>query len=242
MGTYGGPNIITDGLVFAMDAGSTRSYTPGSTVANDIVGEFSGSVLNGVAFDSANGGSWDFDGSNDRIQVEYKSYWDTNVFGEATNFTISCWANVDQFYNWTSLIHKAHNAGGWYSNTEGAAIWINAGGFQAVFGAGVQSNPSGWGFVASYLTSDTGEWYNVTFTGDGSTGRFYINGVQEATGNLASRTLSVVSSTNGPTMGARAFDGAFYNGKMTLPLYYTRGLTADEVLHNYNVTKNRFGL
>ena len=29
MGFYRGPNIVTDGLVFAVDAGSTRSY-PGS--------------------------------------------------------------------------------------------------------------------------------------------------------------------------------------------------------------------
>ena len=26
MGFYRGPNIVTDGLVFAVDAGSTRSY------------------------------------------------------------------------------------------------------------------------------------------------------------------------------------------------------------------------
>ena len=38
MGVEGGPNIVTEGLVFAMDAGSERSYnTTDSTVAQSIV-------------------------------------------------------------------------------------------------------------------------------------------------------------------------------------------------------------
>ena len=245
MGVEGGPNIVTEGLVFAMDAGSERSFnTTDSTVAQSIVSNtvYTGSLIGGTSFSSDNEGSFVFDGSNDRIQVEYDSYWDQNVFGEATNFTISCWANADSFFNWTSLIHKAHNSGGWYSNTEGAGIWINSGGYQAVFGSGVQSNPSGWGSIISYITSDTGEWYNLTFTGDGTTGRFYVDGIQQGTMNLNARTVAVSTSTNGPTLGARAVDGAFYDGKATCYLFYDRGLTAAEVLQNFNAYKNRFDL
>ena len=38
MGFYRGPNIVTDGLVFAVDAGSERSYPGSGTTATDLVG------------------------------------------------------------------------------------------------------------------------------------------------------------------------------------------------------------
>ncbi len=37
MGAYGGPDIITDGLVFAIDAGSTRSYAGSGTTGIDLI-------------------------------------------------------------------------------------------------------------------------------------------------------------------------------------------------------------
>ena len=50
MGFYRGPNIVTDGLVFAVDAGSERSYpNPGSgTTVNSLIGSNTGTLTNGV--------------------------------------------------------------------------------------------------------------------------------------------------------------------------------------------------
>ena len=36
MGFYRGPNIVTDGLVYAMDAGSARSYDGTTTSLNRL--------------------------------------------------------------------------------------------------------------------------------------------------------------------------------------------------------------
>ena len=69
MGFYRGPNIVTDGLVYAIDAGSERSYPGSGTAVTDLVGSSNGVLENGVGFDSANGGSWDFDGID-----EFKPY------------------------------------------------------------------------------------------------------------------------------------------------------------------------
>ena len=66
MATIGGSNIVTNGLVLALDAANRRSYISGSFVWNDISGNRnSGSLINGPTFDSANGGSIVFDGTND---------------------------------------------------------------------------------------------------------------------------------------------------------------------------------
>ena len=66
MASLGGPNIITNGLVLALDAANTKSYVSGSTVWRDLSGNNnSGSLTNGPTFNSANGGSIVFDGVDD---------------------------------------------------------------------------------------------------------------------------------------------------------------------------------
>jgi hypothetical protein len=42
MGFYRGPNIVTDGLTFAVDAASERSYPGSGTTAYDLVGSYNG--------------------------------------------------------------------------------------------------------------------------------------------------------------------------------------------------------
>ena len=49
MGFYRGPNIVTDGLVFAVDAGSERSY-PGSGTTTKLNRVQYGTLINGVSF------------------------------------------------------------------------------------------------------------------------------------------------------------------------------------------------
>ena len=67
MGFYRGPNIVTDGLVFAMDPGSERSYPGSGTTTTNIINGASGTLTNGVAYVSNNGGAFDFDGTDDFI-------------------------------------------------------------------------------------------------------------------------------------------------------------------------------
>ena len=49
MGFYRGPNIVTDGLVFAVDAGSERSYPGSGTTATDLAGANTVALVNGVS-------------------------------------------------------------------------------------------------------------------------------------------------------------------------------------------------
>ena len=230
---FGGP-IVTDGLVFNTDASNLVSYESGSTTAYSLTGSYTSTLENGVAYLPSNGGVWDFDGTNDYMEIPYDSYWNTNVFGTATNFTLECWYKPDLFKNWDTIIEKSSNSG-YYSESEGPAIWTNAGSIQGVFSSGVTGNPGGSYVIISYSTT-TLKWYHITFTGDGTTLRLYVDGVQRATGAISSRTVAVSNGNVGPRFGARAA----MNGKLGVARFYTRALTADEIKQNYNAQKQKF--
>jgi len=230
-------NIITSGLAFALDAGNLSSYESGDTTTYSLPNSYSGSILNGVTHNS--NGWWDFDGTNDKIELSDTSYWNDNVFGNATNFTIMCWTKCDNFYNWSSMIHKDN--GGYYSESEGASLWVNASGFQAVFGNGVPGNSGNWGNIISYSTSNTTDWFHLAFTGDGSTLKFYVNNVLVSSQGQSNRSAGKNITDNPVRLGVRA-GSAYYNGKIALPLFYTRSLTADEVAQNFEAQRARFGL
>jgi hypothetical protein len=234
---YGGP-VVTSNLTFAMDAGNLVSYPASGATAYSLTGSYVGVLNNGTAFDRGFGGVFDFDGTDDFIQIPYDSYWDSNVFGTATNFTISCWYKPDLFMNWDTMIWKQNpSVGGFYSSPEGAAIWSDVNGFVAVFASGVASNPAG-SLVQIFYATTTLKWYHLCFTGDGTTLRFYVDGIQRGTALVASRTVPVTTSSNGPTFGRRDY----MNGRLGPAHFYTRALTASEVDQNYNATKWRFGL
>ena len=60
MGAFGGPDIITDGLVFAVNAASTRSYPGSGNTWYNLSGENNGTLVNNPTFNS--NGWFDFDG------------------------------------------------------------------------------------------------------------------------------------------------------------------------------------
>ena len=50
------PKIVTDGLVFAVDAANKKSYPGSGTTWTDLAGSNNGTLTNGPTFDS--GGWW----------------------------------------------------------------------------------------------------------------------------------------------------------------------------------------
>lgn len=95
MGVTGGEEtIVQDGLVFAVDASNTLSYTSGSTTVYNIMGNNTGSMVNssddGIPIDSSEGGgSWLFDGTDEYIECDTF----TNIVGSGNlqNYTIEAW-------------------------------------------------------------------------------------------------------------------------------------------------------
>ena len=59
------PKIVTDNLVFFLDAGNTKSYPGTGTAWTDMSGSGNTTTLSGATYNSDNSGNILFDGSND---------------------------------------------------------------------------------------------------------------------------------------------------------------------------------
>lgn len=82
-------------------------------------------------------------------------------------------------------------------------------------------------------------WQHVVCSYDGQYGRIYYNGELKATRNFGS-VVSITSSTSDLYIGGNNTTGRAFNGSISEYRQYNRVLTADEVLNNYEATKNKY--
>jgi hypothetical protein len=223
----GGVNIVTNGLVLYLDASNTKSYVSGSTIWNDVSRSGNnGTLTNGPTFNSGNGGSIVFDGSNDYVKPP------NSTILQLTNFTLSSWVrinvqNINQFIIDTST-SLANGLGYSYRIKTDNKIRF-------------------WAYDAnnaldSTTTISPNIWYNilVTYNNTSKIQSIYINGVFNVS-NTHTNTF-VVSTVTNLQIGGSLVLGGYLNGNIAQSSIYNRALSASEVLQNFNATKSRFGL
>jgi hypothetical protein len=223
----GGVNIVTNGLVLYLDASNTKSYVSGSTTWNDVSRSGNnGTLTNGPTFNSGNGGSIVFDGSNQYIKPP------NSTTLQLTNFTLSSWVrinvqNIDQF-----IIDTSTNGGS---------------GFGYSYRIKTDNKIRFWAYDAnnaldSTTTISPNIWYNilVTYNNTSKIQSIYINGVFNVS-NTHTNTF-VVSTVTNLQIGGSLVLGGYINGNIAQTSIYNRNLSASEVSQNYNATKSRFGL
>ena len=238
MGAFRGPGIITDGLTFAVDAASERSYPGSGTTAYDLVGSYNGTLTNGVGFDSANGGSFTFDGTDDYIEVAADG--STSGFN-LQSYTIDMWVKLTKSGAYEvlwSYDHTAHTPPYYaqHIRTENSnntvGLIVNYGGIYGL----AQSSVGISGLVF-------GVWVNLTFTRDFTTGQLksYKNGVhQNTTTRTGDKTITYYNQE--VWIGRSNFASGYMDGQASLYKFYNRALSSEEVTQNYNAVKSRFGL
>jgi len=219
--------IVTDGLVFAADAGNLVSYESGSTTTYSLTGSISGSLINGTGYSNINNGTWVFDGVDDYTSLG-------NVFNYTSeSFSFGYWVNFNSFNTNVPgqgpiIFYKgAFNTNGYYlqhSTTSFSFVTNQSGSSQTTTSVGVNT---------------LGVWYYIVVTRNGSSVRGYVNGV-DTTGTAGSHT-NPASSTNDFTL-ARYAASIYFNGKLSNFTGYNRALTAAEVLQNFNAQRSRFGV
>ena len=231
--------IITDGLVFNMDAANRASYPKTGTTATDTVSDNVG-TLNGTTFSTVDNGIFDFDGVDDNIGLS------TNInFDKTDPFTINSWVKVNSVggSDYDVVITNQTNSG----NYRGYYLQIGASGIiRLIF----RSTLSDRFFFDTSATLSAGAWSNVCVTYDGnnlsSSGKAFINGVGVSISETTS-TSAISGTTNGiitPIIGSRQTGASSnpFNGDIGNIQIYNRSLSSTEVLHNYNALKSRFGL
>ena len=234
------PQIVTNGLVLALDAGNTKSYVSGSTTWFDKSGYANnGTLTNGPTFSGVNGGSITIDGIDDYVNLGNAS----SIKMGSGNFTISTWVKILTQTGTatfkgviTSKQSPAAAAGyGFYwNNSVNKFLWSTANG-----------SSSSEIFTTNTLSSLVNTWANIVMirqSGATNNGHFYINGVYESL--LSAATVLNVDTTTNMTIGNTSdfFSSYWFTGTYGIMQIYNRSLSASEVLQNYNANKSRFGL
>jgi hypothetical protein len=242
MTVFGGPDIVTDGLVLHLDAANRKSYPGSGSTWYDLSGKSLNMTMVGTGFTYNNSGSSYFDMSSD-----------SDGYFEANTANFNSRANIT-----TQLTYIA-----WVKFLGVAQSWQNIfGGYHA--NAGNQISLGRWSYSAKYwyeIETSTGNkylnnptansipintWTQMGMTTNTSNGTFlpYINGSNSGLNASSSATISGTIReyySSYPRIGYIPAHGLseFLIGAVYA---YNRQLTSTEMMENYNALKGRFGL
>jgi len=225
MAYFTGPNIVTAGLVFAVDAGSARSYPGSGTTVTDLITSNTGTLTNGVGFSTSNAGTWVFDGVDDYINIpNYTAH-------QSTTGTIEAWVKPDILTG----NRYAFGAGGTTTVGASRALRISGGNWSIVgYGSGSTSGQD-WNDIANATTN----WQHVAIAWNGTTYYFYLNGVRSSN----TRTGIVTPTGSLLRIGCPPFaTNSNTDGQIAALKCYSNVLTEAQMLQNFNAQKSRFGL
>jgi hypothetical protein len=213
------PQIVTDGLIFKVDASNVKCYPAGSgTSIKDISNNLSG-VLTGA---TATGGLYSFPGTGDQIRFT------TATLPNNSSWSIGAWYKTSQSYAYEAGIITIGYSPNIVIRTSGQLrLWMGnypTTTYPQVLGTKVVNN---------------GSWHYSVGTWDGITAKLYTDGILENSAAVSSCALYANFD-----VGFEQNNGykAFQNGFIASAEVYSRALTAVEVFQNFNATRGRYGL
>jgi len=231
MATSYSSKIVTDGLIFHIDAKSPRCYNGGSTckdLIQKVNGEFAGNTTASTeGFNFADDGDWIF-------------FNDHNAELLTQNMSLFAWANKTVTGGSTDTLIRIR-----FGNEETYALMIQNNNLIRWESWAISSSPrqdrthdvgtfSGWNYFGIVLESASSSSHTM---------KFYFNGhkVHEQSFDHGIRT-----STHGIYIGGgiRSNLQAIHqlNGSIMSASIYETPLSDEEILQNYNAAKGRFGL
>lgn len=234
MGISGGPDMIQDGLVLCLDANDVTSYPGSGTTFTNLVSTNNGTLTNGPTFNSANGGSIVFDGTNDYITT-------ATTVSVGNTFTVNAWVKVTTLApggtsNRRSIIGNDYPylAGRGFlftaSGNNGTDFWVSLGNDQ-------KYAVSTTGLISANVINMLSVRVNGT-----DLIKLYKNGTEVP--SYSAQTDGNVSLTysNPCLIGCRDYAADFFVGNIYNIQVYNRALSDAEIRQNYNSQKSRFGL
>jgi hypothetical protein len=226
--------IVQSGPILHLDAGNTSSYTGTGTLWTDLSGNNNnGTLVNTPTFNSANGGSIVFDGTN-----EYVLGSSNYSINSTQPFTMEFWANLSTYTPIYPCLFQIKT-----NTTHSFIVMVTqASGYNGItFGS-----TSSWVTLRNNGNQlSTNIWYNIviTYNGNGSTTsnnyKMYINTIEQTlVGSSGYVNLSQINNIGTIENGSRGTDN--WNGRIPIVKLYNRTLSSTEVLQNYNDIKGRF--
>ena len=212
--------IDADQLISFYHANQIISYPTTQSTWYDISGYGNnGTLINGVAFDSATG-TLVFDGVDDGINL-------TNNFSGSTenNVTVECIVKLDTnqtarvfAVNYTQVVSPTGFGTGISDSVTNKVKWFTG-------------NLGTTNTLTSSTTLVNGRYYHVVGTYNGSSKVLYLNSISEASATISNginntSTLASIGYLRG--VNVQYLDGNIENVK-----FYSKALTAAEVAQNY---------
>ena len=239
MGTFGGANIVRDGLVGVIDGGAYNRMNPETVGADFKFSLLEGTPAQRVFVNDAttvpSTAPYDFGFGADRntyIQIPaadgtFPTDNGPFDFSAGDGYSVNVWVMRTGYGTWQS------------GTTNYDGIWNYYWNHYLAFSGNHTGQNYVWGTGLSNYAIDMDEWYSFTTTHDNSEGgnhhKVYVDGALQQTSNT------------GNAGSARRFYCGNWDsswamvGKFGCIRVYNRPLTAEEVLQNYNATKTRFG-
>ena len=232
MAFFRGPNIVTDGLIFAIDAGNPKCFSSGDTTATCLISGFNCSGASGhpgsgthtpdttnfPSYSTNNGGIFNFSGGKG-INID-------GDLGTATASSICMWfwknSSGGQYFT------DGRNDGGVWFLSNYSSYNIN------------WNNNLRYNFSATYNASDTAflsQWHHMIVTSDSSGSKLYLNGYEVSTSTSTSTDEDFGINYR---IGTRYTTSSEWGGFFGPIYFYNRAITASEVLQNYNSQAERF--
>jgi hypothetical protein len=224
---YANGKIVTNGLILSLNAADTNSYVSGSTTWRDLSGSGNnGTLTNGPTFNSENGGSIVFDGSNDYVDITRQLY-----LANASAFSFSCWmkratsSGLVLMYQGNSPLQDVS-----ISLWNDGFAYFEIGNGSETYGY-VANNSSNWQFLAMV--------YDGSLTGNSNRLKGWVNNTQQTL--LYEGTIPSTSGQANSTCRLGSYFGT-QGGNISIFQAYNRALSSTEVGQKYNAVKSRFGL
>jgi len=219
------PKIVTDGLIFCLDAADKKSYSgSGTTWYDRSSSKDNATLVNDPAFINK---GFDLDGVDDRITFD-------TPFEDEGDITCIVWFKGEEAEA-SAYAYLLHN-NGTDTSTGNSYLTIGVLGGGEYYAAldGQYSN------MSTGIESDSSTIYQIALTWDGTTQKVYMNGELKN-----SRSLSVNSNTLSATTSIGSYRTSTYriwNGEVYIVHIYNRALSQEELKQNFNAMRGRFGV
>jgi hypothetical protein len=233
MSAGGFRDIVTDGLVFQVDA--ANKLCGNVTNAKNIVNPTeTGSLINGVTFAD---NTWVLDGTNDYILASNDG---TGTF-DLQEYTIDIWfkptfnGNYETVWSYDFTSH----APPYYAQHIRIDTPIEVNGPRVIYS--VNHSSVSYTIIGKPVPDIPDQtWINIVATKTQTESNLYLNGTLEGSGSYATSTVDYFNQE--VYLGAANFATGFASGNYGSVKFYNKALTQKEILQNYNTSKHRFGI
>ena len=233
MGTYGGPNIVTDGLTLHIDVANPKSYPGSGTTVYNLTPSYSSFVIAGESSLATFEDKYLHLDSSGLADTDGAFLLSTETISTTLNsdFTSMGWMYREDYHSAEILSYRQASQRLSFEILDSSLV----------FNQRETSSPFTTNSTSISITNARDVWDHFALSKTGTSWSFYKNGE-----HLGTNTFSMTETVGGSGIhiGAAWTDddyiGRAMNGRVGPIMHYTRSLSEDEIIQNYLAIRSRF--